>query len=494
MTDQRDQTGIVGLDDILLGGLPHGHLYLLEGEPGTGKTTVAMDFLRAGLAKGERTLYVTLSETEDELRLVAQSHHWDIEGIQFIELQRDVAQYSTDDQYTVFEPTEVELGDTVSQIYDAVNRLKPQRIVLDSLSELRLLSRDSLRFRREVLSFKRFFADRDATVLMLDDRTMDLHEGLLQSLAHGVIRLERLTTEYGAERRRLIVSKLRGSRFREGYHDYRVNTGGVTVYPRLVASEHRNAVLPGELLSGIDNLDHLLGGGLDRGTSTMLLGPSGSGKSTISAMYAAAAAAKGKKVEIFLYDENLGTYLARDLGLGLGLAAHIESGMVTIRQIDPAEMSPGEFVSMLREGIEERGTNYIVIDSLNGLIQAMPGEQTLMIQVHEMLSYLNQKSVTTIISLAQHGMIGNGLASAADLSYVADTLVVLRFFEAFGEVRKAISVVKKRTGDHERTLRELQIAAGGLKVGEPLRQFQGIFTGVPQTFDAEGSLFDGPGR
>jgi circadian clock protein KaiC len=494
LTTERDATGIAGLDDILLGGLPHGHLYLLEGEPGTGKTTVAMDFLRAGVAKGEKALYVTLSETEDELRLVADSHNWDVAGIEFIELQRDVAGYATDDQYTVFEPTEVELGDTVSQIYDAVNRIKPLRIVLDSLSELRLLSRDSLRFRREVLSFKRFFADRDVTVLMIDDRTMDLHEGLLQSLAHGVIRLERMTTEYGAERRRLTVSKLRGSRFREGYHDYRVNTGGVEVYPRLVASEHRNAVLPGELLSGIDNLDHLLGGGLDRGTSTMLLGPSGAGKSTISAMYAAAATAKGERVEIYLYDENLGTYLARDRGLGLGLAEHIESGMITIRQIDPAEVSPGEFAAFLRKGVEERGTRYIVIDSLNGLIQAMPGEQTLMIQVHELLSYLNQSSVTTMITLAQHGMMGNGLASAADLSYVADTLIVLRFFEAFGEVRKAISVVKKRTGDHERTLRELHIAAGGLKVGEPLRQFQGIFTGVPQTFDGEGSLFDGSGR
>ncbi|RYG25803.1 circadian clock protein KaiC [bacterium] len=494
MTHERDATGIAGLDDILLGGLPHGHLYLLEGEPGTGKTTVAMDFLRAGLAKGEKTLYVTLSETEDELRLVASSHNWNVDGIEMLELQRDVAQYSIDDQYTVFEPTEVELGGTVGQIYDAVNRLQPRRVVLDSLSELRLLSRDSLRFRREVLSFKRFFADRDATVLMLDDRTMDLHEGLLQSLAHGVLRLERLTTEYGAERRRLTVSKLRGSRFREGYHDYRVNTGGVDVYPRLVASEHRNAVFPGELLSGIANLDHLLGGGLDRGTSTMLLGPSGAGKSTISAMYASAAAEKGEHVEIYLYDENLGTYLARDLGLRLGLAAHIESGTVTVRQIDPAEMSPGEFAAMLREGIDSRGTRHIVIDSLNGLIQAMPGEQTLMIQVHELLSYLNQSSVTTMVTLAQHGMMGNGLASAADLSYVADTLIVLRYFEAFGEVRKAISVVKKRTGDHERTLRELQIVPGGLKVGDPLRQFQGIFTGVPQTFDGEVSLFDGPGR
>lgn len=493
MTLERDATGIAGLDDILLGGLPHGHVYLLEGEPGTGKTTLAMDFLRAGLKRGEITLYVTLSETAAELRLVSQSHNWDLDAVNIVELERDIARHATETQYTVFEATEVELGDTMGQVYKAAEDLRPDRIVIDSLSELRLLSRDSLRFRRELLGMKRFFAELGATVLMLDDRTLDLHEGLLQSIAHGVIRLERLTTEFGAERRRLIVSKMRGSRFREGYHDYRVKTGGIQVYPRLIASEHRNTTLPGELLSGIANLDDLLGGGLDHGTSTMLLGPSGVGKSTISAMYAAAAAAKGERVEIFLFDENLGTYLARDTGLRLGLAEHLESGMITIRQVDPAEISPGEFSSLLRQAVEDRGMKHLVLDSLNGLIQAMPGEQTLMIQVHEMLSYLNQSNITTIISLAQHGLVGAGLASAADLSYVADTLVLLRFFEAFGELRKAVSVVKKRTGIHEKTLRELEIVPGGLKVGEPLRQFQGIFTGVPQTFDGEAGLIHAGG-
>jgi len=489
LTLQRDATGIVGLDDILLGGLPHGHIYLLEGEPGTGKTTLAMDFLRAGLERGETTLYVTLSETAEELLIVSRSHNWDLEKVHIVELERDIARHATESQYTVFESTEVELGDTMGQVYKAAEDLKPDRIVIDSLSELRLLSRDSLRFRRELLGMKRFFADLGSTVLMLDDRTLDLHEGLLQSIAHGVIRLERLTTEYGAERRRLIVSKLRGSRFREGYHDYRVKTGGIKVYPRLIASEHRGAVLSGELLSGIENLDVLLGGGLDRGTSTMLLGPSGVGKSTISAMYAVAAAKKGEKVEIFLFDENMGTYLARDKGLQLGMGPYIEKGMIHIRQIDPAEVSPGEFSHQLRQAVEEGGMKHLVLDSLNGLIQAMPGEQTLMIQVHEMLSYLNQSNITTVISLAQHGLVGAGLASAADLSYVADTLVLLRFFEAFGELRKAVSVVKKRTGEHEKTVRELDIMPGGLQVGPPLRQFQGIFTGVPQTLDEGAGLF-----
>jgi len=466
----------------------------LEGEPGAGKTTLAINFLIEGVKLGQKTLYVTLSETRDELEMVFGSHGWSLGGIETIELERDIDRHSAENQYTVFESSDVELDETIQQIYAAAKRLRPSRVVIDSLSELRLLTQDSLRFRRELLGMKRFFSEIDATILMLDDRTLNLHEGLLQSIAHGVIRLERMATQFGSERRRLSVSKLRGSRFREGFHDYRIRTGGLEVYPRLVASEHRQPVMPGSLLSGIGNLDQLLGGGLDRGTSTILVGPSGSGKSTLSAMYAVAAAKKGERVEVYLFDENLGTYLTRDRSLGLGIQPLIDDGMITLRQIDPAEISPGEFTQELRNAVDQRGAQHLVIDSLNGFIQAMPGEQTLMVQVHEILSFMGQRSVTTVLSLAQHGLMGPGMTSAADLSYVADTLILLRFFEAFGELRQAISVVKKRTGRHERTVRQIQIDQGGVRVGEPLTNFRGVMTGVPHYVDREGRLLDGDER
>ncbi len=487
----KDKTGIAGLDDILQGGLPHGHLYLLEGEPGTGKTTLALGFALAGRDAGETTLYVTLSETVEELGLVAESHGWSLERVEIVELERDIARHTPESQYTVFEATEVEMGDTMGAIYGAAERLRPSRVVIDSLSELRLLARDSLRFRREMLGLKRFFAERGATVLILDDLTQDVHQGLIQSIAHGVLRLERLTTEYGTERRRLIVPKVRGAQYREGYHDYRIDPGGLRVFPRLVAGEHRQPVLPGRLLSGVGNLDGLLGGGLDRGTSTILMGPSGVGKSTIAMAYAVAAADKGERAEILLFDENLGTYLARDAGLGIGLAAHLATGLVSLRQIDPSEVSPGELMQAIRDGVETRGARHLVIDSVNGVIQGMPGERTLLIQVHELMAYLGQQSVTTVVTIAQHGLMGPGTASAADLSYLADTVVLLRFFEAYGEIRQAISVVKKRTGAHERTVRELRIGPGGFAVGDTLREFQGIFTGVPQYAGKEAGLFHG---
>ncbi len=486
----KDTTGISGLDDILQGGLPHGHLYLVEGEPGTGKTTLALGFVLAGRDAGESTLYVSLSETADELGLVAQSHGWNLESLEIVELERDVARHAPESQYTVFESTEVELGDTMRMIFEATERRRPTRVVIDSLSELRLLARDSLRFRREMLGLKRFFADRGATALILDDLTQEAHEGLIQSIAHGVVRLERLTTEYGSERRRLIVPKMRGAQYREGYHDYRIFPGGLEIFPRLVASEHRQPILPGQLLSGVGNLDELLGGGLDRGTSTILMGPSGVGKSTIGMVYAAAAATKGERVEVLLFDENLGTYFAREKGLEIGLQPHIESGLVSVRQIDPSEVSPGELTQTIRDAVEVRGTKHLVIDSVNGVIEAMPGERTLMVQVHELLAYLGQKSVTTVITLAQHGLMGPSVASAADLSYLADTVVLLRFFEAFGEIREAVSVVKKRTGAHERTVRELKIGPGGFVVGETLSEFQGIFSGVPHYAGKEEGLFD----
>ena len=491
---QKDPTGIDGLDSVLLDGLPHGHLYLVEGEPGTGKTTLALQFLLSGAKKGEKTVYVTLSETAEELRLVAASHGWSLDDIELVELERDVARYSPEAQYTVFESTEVELGDTMQAVYEAASRLRPSRLVIDSLSELRLLSRDTLRFRRELLGLKRFFSEIGTSVLMLDDLTLDVHGGLLQSIAHGVIRLERITTDYGTERRRLIVPKLRGSRFREGYHDYRVIKGGLQVFPRLIAAEHREIALPGSLLSGVDNMDALLGGGLDRGTSSILLGPSGVGKSTLSLSYAIAAAAKGDCVSIFLFDENLGTFLKRAKTLKLPLQEFLDSGQIRLRQIDPSEVSPGELTQIIRDSVESSGTTHLVIDSLNGVVQAMPAEKTLIVQLHELLSYLAQKNVTTVMTLAQHGMMGPGMASAADLSYLADTLILFRYFEAYGEVRQAISVVKKRTGHHERTVHEFKIVEGGIHVGKALSEFQGIFTGVPRYAGKEASLFDAGGR
>lgn len=494
MEKQKDSTGIAGLDSILLEGLPHGHLYLVEGEPGTGKTTLALQFLLKGAEKGEKTVYVTLSETAEELKTVAASHGWDIDQVELVELERDVAKHMPEAQYTVFESTEVELGDTMKAVYEAATRLRPSRLVIDSLSELRLLSRDTLRFRRELLGLKRFFSEIGTSVLMLDDMTLDVHGGLLQSIAHGVIRLERITTDYGTERRRLIVPKLRGSRFREGFHDYRVVRGGLQVFPRLVASEHRVVNEPGRLLSGVDNMDQLLGGGLDRGTSSIMLGPSGVGKSTLALSYAIAAARQGDQVSIFLFDENLGTFLTRAKTLKLGLEEHLESGAIKLRQIDPSEVSPGELTQIIRDAVEFAGTTHLVIDSLNGVVQAMPAERTLLVQLHELLSYLAQKNVTTVMTLAQHGMMGPGMASAADLSYLADTLILFRYFEAYGEVRQAISVVKKRTGHHERTVRELKIAVGGIEVGKALSEFQGIFTGVPRYAGREAGLFDGGGR
>lgn len=494
MAQRTEQTGIWGLDEVLPGGIPAGHLYLIEGEPGTGKTTLALQFLLAGVAAGQNAVYVTLSETAEEMRVVADSHGWDLTGVDLVELAQDDARDAAENQYTVFESTEVELGDTMKAIYAAAQKSRPSRIAIDSLSELRLLSRDGLRFRRELLGLKRFFAEMNVTVLMLDDLTLDVHGGLLQSIAHGVVRLERVPIEYGGERRRMIIPKLRGAKFREGYHDYRVEKGGLQVFPRLVASEHHSTTAQGLLCSGHKELDALLGGGLDKGTSTIIVGPSGAGKSTLSASYAAAATKAGERVELFLLDENLGTFMARDSGLNLGIAEAIKSGLASVRQIDPAEVSPGELTQLIRDSVEKHGTRHIVIDSLNGLVQAMPGEKTLIVQVHELLAYLAQSNVTTVLTLAQHGFMGPSMTSAADLSYLADTLILLRFFEAYGELRHAISVIKKRTGFHEKALRELRIVQGGFEVGEPLREFQGILTGVPRYVGKEGELFDADRR
>lgn len=483
------RTGIEGLDDILNGGFPPGHMYLLQGEPGTGKTTVALQFLITAVSAGEAALYVTLSETENELRATAESHGWDLSGVHLMELTAFEKNLGPQAHYTVFDVSDVDLGDTIRTIQEAIERTGPQRVVFDSLSEMRLLARDPARFRREILSLKQFFADRGITVLLLDDLSEDLRDGHIQSIVHGILRLERLETDYGAERRRLVITKLRASAFRGGHHDYRIETGGLKVYPRLVASEHRSPHTMGTLPSGVPNLDDLLGGGLPTGTSAIVMGPAGCGKSTIVTLYAVAAAAKGERCAMYIFDENVGTLLARCEGLGLDLQSCLDAGTVTLQQIDPAEMSPGEFVQMARRAIETRGVKHIVIDSLNGYLNAMPGERLLTVQLHEMLSYMNQQGVTTLMTNVQHGFVGS-MVTAADLSYLADTIILLRFFEAAGEVRQALSVIKKRTGAHERTIREMQIGYGGLKVGKPLRDFHGVLTGVPRYFGQDDPLMD----
>lgn len=477
--ETRVSTGLEGLDSILEGGLPQDHLYLVEGDPGSGKTTLALQFLLEGNRRGEPVLYVTFSESARELKAIARSHGWSLEGIEVVEVMPPPESLLPDDQYTVYHPGDVELGNTLKIILERVVTLKPKRIVLDSLSEIRLLSRDSARYRRQILGLKQYFEPRHCTTLLLDDRSRDTpQETAVLSIVHGVIRMERMEREYGAKRRRLEVMKLRGTKFHDGYHDYDIRTGGLVVHPRLATMHHRSRASVEGSISGIAELDLLLGGGLDRGTSTLIAGPAGAGKSSIATQYVAAAAERGEFGAVFLFDEGLATFCRRASGLGIDIERHIASGNLHVQQLDPAELSPGEFMHQIRNFTINRGLRTLVIDSLNGLLNSMPGEQLLTVQMHELLSFLNQHSVVTILVMAQHGILG-GVEAPVDVSYLADTVILLRFFEAEGRVHKAISVVKKRTGAHEDTVRELRIAAGGIFVGEALTEFHGVLSGVP---------------
>jgi circadian clock protein KaiC len=478
-TQPRLTTGNAGLDRVLEGGFPANRLYLVEGDPGTGKTTLALQFLLEGARRGEPVLYVTLSETKEELLAVADSHGWSLDGIRIYELVPAEESLKTESQYTIFHPSEVELGDTTNAVIEEVERLQPRRVVFDSLSEMRLLARDPLRYRRQILALKQFFAGRQCTVLLLDDRTSTDGDLQVQSIAHGVLMLEQLAVEYGGERRRLRVVKLRGSRFRGGYHDFNILTGGVEVYTRLVASDHRREFKKETVSSSVPELDELLGGGLDRGTSTLIMGPAGSGKSSIAAQFVACAARRGEVSAAFVFDEGIDIHLARAAGLGNDIHADVEAGRILVQQIDPAELSPGEFAHRVREAVEQGGARLVVIDSLNGYLQAMPNERFLTAQMHELLTYLNQQGVITLLVMAQHGFLGSQMASPVDVSYLADTVMLLRYFEAGGAVRRAISVVKKRTGYHEDTIRELRLSAKGIEVGDPLTAFHGVLTGVP---------------
>ena len=481
LVEERLSTGAAGLDDILGGGLPKGHLYLLEGEPGTGKTTIALQFLLEGIAGGERGIYVTLSESKHELQQVAVSHGWTTDALTIYEMVAPDEELGPEAQYTVFHPSEVELADTITAILEQVRLVNPERIVFDSLSELRMLARDPLRYRRQVLGLKRHFAGLNCTVLLLDDRTAEggANDLQLQSIAHGVIKLESLVRDFGTKRRRIEVHKLRGSRFREGYHDYSIETGGVAVYPRLVASEHAPGFTRQLIPSGLSELDELFRGGVDSGTSTLLMGPAGCGKSTIALQYAFTTAERGNKAIIFTFDESLATILERANGLGMDVEKHRESGMLEIEQIDPAELSPGEFVSRIRRLVDEQDLRVLIIDSLNGFLNAMPHEQFLAMQLHELLAYLGQQGVATFLTMAQHGFIGIS-ESPIDVSYLADTVLLFRYFERAGEVRQALSVVKKRSGPHERTIRELIFGDGQIRVGPALKEFDGVLTGHPR--------------
>ncbi|MCE9556738.1 MAG: AAA family ATPase [Planctomycetes bacterium] len=476
---ERLKTGIHGLDDILKEGLIAHRLYLVDGDPGAGKTTLALQFLMEGVKTGEKCLYITLSETQEELAAGAASHGWSLDGIDVIELISEEKDLDGDSEVTMYHPSEVELTETTTKVLAAVERINPTRIVFDSLSEMRLLAQSSLRYRRQILALKQFFVGRKCTVVLLDDRTSEGSDLQLQSIAHGVISLEQLAPVYGAERRRLRVMKFRGTSYRGGFHDFAIREGGLVVFPRLVASEHSEPFSPDRIKSGVTALDKLLGGGPDRGTSTLLMGPAGSGKSTIAVQFAVAAAQRGEHAVIFAFDESLATLEARSAALGIKFKEGRESGEVMVQQVDPAELSPGEFTWLVREAVERDKATVVVIDSLNGYTNAMPEERYLTAQLHELLTYLGRQGVTTLMVVAQHGIVGANMQSPVDTSYLADSVVLLRYFEYAGKVKKAISVVKKRSGAHEESIRELRFDEQGIHLSDPLTHFRGILTGVP---------------
>lgn len=494
LLNEKATTGIEGLDDILSGGLSRSHVFLLEGEPGTGKTTVALHFLRAGALAGERCLYITLSETERELRQGATSHGWTLDdNIHIFELTPPESLLNAEHQQSLLYSSDLELGEATRQIFEVVERVKPTRVVLDSLSEIRLLAQSSLRYRRQILAIKHYFVRYDATVLLLDDLTTESLDKTVHSVAHGVIRLEELTPSYGAERRRIRVVKYRGQKYRGGFHDFTIMGDGVHVFPRLVAAEHRGRYERLSLTSGIEEMDALLGGGIESGSSTLILGPAGTGKSLISMIFAAAAVARGEKAALFIFDEELGLLFERMRNMGIDLEALQATGNLVIEQVDAAELSPGELSYRVRHCVDQQRIKTVVIDSINGYQAAMPEENALVLHMHELLLYLNRQGAATFMTVAQHGLVGD-MQAPVDITYLADTVVLLRYFEALGKVRRAISIIKKRTGSHESTIREYRISARGLTIGEPLEAFQGVLRGVPTYLGESTPLLREEGR
>jgi len=475
----RAGTSIPGLDNVLEGGFARNRLHLLEGSPGTGKTTIGLQFLMAGAAAGERGIYVSLAETEEELRQGARSHGWQLaDEITVFELVPPESVLDPERHQSLLYSSDLELGETITRILETIERIKPARVVIDSLSEIRLLAQSSLRYRRQILALKHYFARHSSTVIMLDDLTSETTDKAVHSIAHSVIHLDQLAPVYGGERRRLRIIKCRAQSFRSGYHDFVIVEGGVEVFPRLVAADHRQSVSDELLRSGVPELDLLLGGGVAVGSSTLVLGPSGMGKSLLMLQYLSAAVKRGEKAAMFIFDEERDLLLTRAKGIGIDLRAMLEAQKLVIEQLDAAELTPGEFSHRVRRCVDRDNAKIVAIDSLNGYQAAMSEEQFVTLHIHELLQYLNRCGAATFLSIAQSGMLGD-MRQPVDITYLADNVILLRYFEAFGRVRRAISAVKKRTGAHEDTIRELTISSQGLKVGQPLKEFQGVLRGVP---------------
>jgi circadian clock protein KaiC len=484
----RVSTGIPGLDEVLGGGLPQGHMYLVEGESGAGKTTLGLQFLLEGRRRGERTLWITLSETERQLRQSAASHGWSLEGVEVCNPVAPQRVHHPDEKYSFFSPADVELDEIREAIVAATERVRPARVVFDPFSDIRHLAREVLRYRRQVLTLRDFFGEHGCTVLLMQEMTRGTQGDLqAEALVHGYLTLHQDAPLYGGQRRRLRVHKMRGMRFRDGFHDFSINTGGIDVYPRLIAAEHTETHAEEITDTGVAQLDQLLGGGIERGSSVLIMGPAGVGKSTLAAQCAVSAARRGEKAALFIFDETFRTFRVRTEKLGLPLLPFLENRLLTIRQIDSAEFSPGQFTDVVTRAVDD-GARVVVIDSLSGYLTTMPEERFLPVHLHELLTSLSHRNVITVLTLAQHGVLGEKVAAPVDVSYLADTVLLIRYFEAFGEIRRAVSVVKKRSGGHEVSVREMRIGADGIAIGEPLTNFHGVLSGRPEFTGDAGQL------